>query len=145
MCFDMSVAMTLFGETERDKKFEGQREWSSLCSRTYHVDHHLPDRLALLLGEVHKDVALRVLQYLEGDGQVVVLEHGLVVVHERELRAAVDEVLVREAGMVCVVDGGREQGREDLERREHGLQKHHIFALEMHRVKMAMWIGKPRG
>ena len=94
-----------------------------LTQHPYHVDDHLPECLALLRVEAVQYITVLLLeQQPERDSQVVVLEHGLVVVHERELRAGVDEVLVRQSGMVRVVDGGREQSREDLERREHGLE-----------------------
>ena len=52
---------------------------------------------------------------------MMVLQHGLVVVHERQLRGSVDEVLVGEARVVHVVDGAREDGGEDLQVGEHVL------------------------
>ena len=88
----------------------------------YHVNDHLPDHLPLLLGKVDKDVALWVLQYLEGDGQVMVLKNRLVIVHEGQLAARVDEILVCQSRVVHVVDGGREDGGHHLQRREHILK-----------------------
>ena len=68
----------------------------------HHVDHHLPQGLLLLPEgrgytrgiqclarpvKIDKDITFWVLEELEGDGQVVVLQHRLVVVHQRELGA----------------------------------------------------------
>ena len=65
----------------------------------HHVDHHLPHGRPLLAGQTCQDVALRQLEELEGDGQVVVLQHGLVVVHEGEVGAGGDEVLEGDGGL----------------------------------------------
>lgn len=51
----------------------------------YHVNHHLPERLPLLLGQVLEDVAVLLLQQFEAHCQVVVLQDRLVVVHQRQL------------------------------------------------------------
>ena len=61
------------------------------------------------------------LEQFEGHGQMVVLQHTLIVVHQGQLRGGVDEVLVGEARVVHVVDGGREGGRHHLQGREHTL------------------------
>lgn len=53
--------------------------------RKHHVDGHPPQRLPLLLAQVDEDVAVRVLEHLEGHRQRVRLQHRLVVVHERQL------------------------------------------------------------
>lgn len=58
---------------------------SSSVPGPYHVDHHLPERLPLLLGQVLEDVAVLLLQQFEAHCQVVVLQDGLVVVHQRQL------------------------------------------------------------
>ena len=52
----------------------------------HHVYDHSPQRLPLLLGEVLEDVTVVFLQQLEAHGQVVVLQHWLIVVHESQLR-----------------------------------------------------------
>lgn len=48
----------------------------------YHVNHHLPERLPLFLGQVLEDVTVLLLQQFETHGQVVVLQDGFVVVHQ---------------------------------------------------------------
>ncbi len=63
-------------------------------SGQHHVDDHFSDDAPLLLVELGEDVARLVLQNLEGDGQVVVLQHRVVVVHEGQLGAFVYQVLV---------------------------------------------------
>ncbi len=62
------------------------------------------------------------LQQLERHRQMMILQHGLVVVHERQLGARVDQILIGEARVVDVVDGGREHRRQDLKIGEHGLE-----------------------
>ena len=54
---------------------------------SYHVNDHLSEGLPLFLGQVTEDITVGALQQLEGDGQVVVLQHRLVVVHQRQLGA----------------------------------------------------------
>ena len=80
----------------------------------HHVDHHLPHARPLLAGQVAEDVALRQLQQLEGHGQVVVLQHGLVVVHDGELGAGGDEVLVGGARMVYIMHATSKEGSQHL-------------------------------
>ena len=53
---------------------------------SHHVDDHLAEGLSLLLREVLEDVTVVFLQELESHGQVMVLQHGLIVVHQRQLR-----------------------------------------------------------
>ncbi len=52
-----------------------------------HVNDGLAKHLPLLLVQIVYDVARLVLQKLEGHGQVVVFEYGLVVVHDGEFGA----------------------------------------------------------
>ena len=47
--------------------------------------HHFPDTLSLLLAQAGEDVTLVVLDELEGHGQVVILQHGLVIVDQCQL------------------------------------------------------------
>lgn len=58
---------------------------SSSVPGPHHVDHHLPERLPLLLGQVLEDVAVLLLQQFEAHCQVVVLQDGLIVVHQCQL------------------------------------------------------------
>ena len=39
------------------------------------------------MGEAAEDVAGGVLEQLEGHGQVVILEHSVIIVHQRQVRA----------------------------------------------------------
>ena len=66
--------------------FAGTTRTAGIDAVAHHVDDHLPERLALLFAEIGEDVAVGVLQQLEGHGQVVVLQHRLVVVHQRQFR-----------------------------------------------------------
>ena len=52
---------------------------------THHVDDQLAEALPLPLGEVLEDVTVVLVEELEAHGQVVVLQHRLVVVHEGQL------------------------------------------------------------
>lgn len=52
----------------------------------HHVDDHLAQALPLALAEVLENVAVVFLQQLEAHGQVVILQHRLVIVHERQFR-----------------------------------------------------------
>lgn len=49
---------------------------------SYHVDHHLPERLTLLLGQVLEDVAVLLLKQFETHREMVVLQDGFVIVHQ---------------------------------------------------------------
>lgn len=51
----------------------------------YHVNDHLAQGLALFLVKTAENVAVWILKQLECHGEMVVLEHRLVVVHERQL------------------------------------------------------------
>lgn len=65
----------------------------------YHVNDHLAQRLPLFFGEVLEDVAVVFLQQLESHSQVMVLQHGFIVVHQRQLRVCVE---VKTVSLVCV-------------------------------------------
>lgn len=47
-----------------------------------HINDKLPQALSLPLAEVLKDVTVVLVEQLEADGQVMVLQHRLVVVHQ---------------------------------------------------------------
>ena len=51
----------------------------------HHVNYHLPQGLPLLFAEVDKNITITDLHELERHGQVVILQHGLVIVHQRQL------------------------------------------------------------
>ena len=53
----------------------------------HHINDHFAQCLPLLLGEVDEYITVGVLEELEGDRQVVVLQHTLVIVHQGQLRA----------------------------------------------------------
>ena len=61
--------------------------WDGDDDEAHHVDHHFPKSLLLFPRQVNEDITFWVLKQLEGDGQVMVLQHGLVVVHQSQLRA----------------------------------------------------------
>ena len=61
--------------------------WDGDDDEAHHVDHHFPKSLLLFPRQVDEDITFWVLKQLEGDGQVMVLQHGLVVVHQSQLRA----------------------------------------------------------
>lgn len=92
----------------------------------HHFDDHFANDLTLVLWYVGEDVARLVLQYFEGHRQMMILEHRLVIVHDGQLGARVDQVLVGEARMVDVVYGGREDGSEDFEIGEYGLERFRV-------------------
>ena len=94
---------------------------------TYHIYHHFSQGLPLLLGKVHQNITVRILKELKGDSQVMVLQDGLIIVHDGQLRAGVDEELVGEAGMIHVVNGSGEDGRHDLQRSEDALKINYHF------------------
>ena len=77
--------------------------------------------MSLFLGQVDEDITVGVLKEFEGDSQVVVLKDGLVIVHDGQLRARVDQKLVCQPRVVHVVDGRREDGRHHLQGREDTL------------------------
>lgn len=56
------------------------------CGKPHHVDDELAKALALALGEVLEDVTVFLVQKLEAHSEVVVLQNGLIVVHEGQLR-----------------------------------------------------------
>jgi hypothetical protein len=56
-----------------------------VLSLTHHVYDHFTECLPLLPAQIHKDITVGVLEELEGHGQVVVLQHALVIVHQRQL------------------------------------------------------------
>jgi len=66
----------------------------------YHVNDHLAQRLPLFFGEVLEDVAVVFLQQLESHSQVMVLQHGFIVVHQRQLRVCVE---VKTVSLVFVI------------------------------------------
>ena len=53
---------------------------------------------------------------------MVVLQDGLIIVHDGQLRAGVDEELVGEAGMVHVMNGGSEDRRHHFQWSEDTLK-----------------------
>ena len=55
-------------------------------SPPHHVYDHPAEALLLLLAEILEDVTVFLLQQLEAYGQVVVLQHRLIVVHQGQLR-----------------------------------------------------------
>ena len=87
----------------------------------HHIYDHFPQGLSLFLGQIDEDITVGVLKKFEGDGQMVVLKDGLVIVHNGQLRARVYEELICEARMVHVVYRRREDGGHHLQGREHTL------------------------
>ena len=76
----------------------------------YHIYDHFSQGLSLFLGQIDEDITVGVLKKFEGNGQMMVLKDRLVIVHNGQLRARVDEELVCQPGMVHVVDCRREDG-----------------------------------
>lgn len=70
--------------------------------------------MSLLLAEAGQDVTLVVLDELEGHGQVMVLQHRLVIVDQSELGAGVDQVLVSYPGVIHVMDRASQDSRQHL-------------------------------
>ena len=91
-------------------------------SFTHHIYDHFPQSLSLFLSQVDEDITVGVLKKFEGDGQVVVLKDGLVIVHDGQLRARVDQKLICQAGVVHVMDGRGEDGGHHLRGSEHTLE-----------------------
>ncbi len=52
----------------------------------HHIYGHLSKGLSLFLAEIAEDITVLLLEKLEAHSQVMVLQHGGVVVHESELR-----------------------------------------------------------
>ena len=88
----------------------------------HHVYDHFPQSLSLFLGQVDEDITVGVLKEFKGDGQMVVLEDGLVIIHDGQLGARVDQELVGQPRVVHVVDGRREDGGHHLQGREDTLR-----------------------
>ena len=105
---------------------------SNLSVLTYHIYDHSPQHLPLFCGQAGEDITAVFRQELERHGQMVVLQHGLVVVHQGQLRAGVDQILVGETRVVHVVDGGGEDSGENLQRSEDRLQKKKKFKIQSH-------------
>ena len=70
--------------------------------------------MSLLLAEAGEDVTLVILDELEGHGQVMILQHRLVIVDQGQLGAGVDQVLVGHPGVVHIMDGAGQDGRQHL-------------------------------
>jgi len=58
-------------------------ERSIMCT-THHIDDQFPQALSLPLAQVLEDVTVLLVQQLEAHGQVMVLQHRLIVVHQRK-------------------------------------------------------------
>ena len=56
-----------------------------------------------------------VLDELEGHGQVVILQHGLIIVDQRQLGAGVDQVLVGHPRVVHIVYRAGQDRRQHLD------------------------------
>ena len=50
------------------------------------------------------------------------LTYNMYNVNNEKNLTRIDQILIGDTGMIHVVDGGGEEGREDLQRREHRLQ-----------------------
>ena len=72
-------------------------------------------RVSLFFGQVGKNVDALLLDELEGDCQMVVLQDAFVVVHDGEVGRSVDEELVRDAGVIDVVNCRREYCADALQ------------------------------
>ena len=70
----------------KEGRTEGQRDRGTRGLRTHHVDDQLAEALSLPLAQVLEDVTVLLVEQLEAHGQVVVLQHRLVVVHQGQLR-----------------------------------------------------------
>jgi len=101
---EAQIARTDFG-VERGHKGKMARH----VGREDEVDDDPPRRLLVGLGQVAQHVEVARVQVLERFGQVMVLEHRLVVVQKGELRLGLDHERVGHARMVQVVAGGSEE------------------------------------
>ena len=90
--------------------------------RDDHVDHELPDGHVVLATERLEDVAVLLLHDLERRRDVVVLEHGRVVVQDRERVVRLDEEAVGDSRVVNVVHGGGHEHGKHLEVGEHAAE-----------------------
>ena len=75
-----------------------------------HLDDRGPQHPVLVLREVDRDVAVRVQQYGEGTGQVVVLQHRHVVVADGLGVRLLDQELVVHPWVLKIVDYRGQQG-----------------------------------
>ena len=90
---------------------------------THHIYNHFPQRLSLLLGQVDKHITVCVLEKFEGHSEMMVLKDRLIIVHDGQLRAAVDQELVGQAWVVNVMDGRCKDGRHHLQWSENALKQ----------------------
>ena len=85
---------------------------------TYHINNHFPQSLSLFLGQVDKDITVRILQQFEGHCQMMVLQDRLIIVDDGQLGAGVDQVLVGDPGVVHVMDAAGQDGGHHLTNQE---------------------------
>ncbi len=115
-------------------------------TKSYHVNSHFSHGLPLLGCEGLENITFWVLNELESNSQVVILQHGFVVVHQCQLRTCmnqrivllrelsvstvdkvlitcIDEVLVGDSRVVNVVNSGGEESGKDFQGRKNSLRE----------------------
>ncbi len=115
-------------------------------TKSYHVNSHFSHGLPLLGCEGLENITFWVLNELESNSQVVILQHGFVVVHQCQLRTCmnqrivllgelsvstvqkglitcIDEVLVGDSRVVNVVNSGGEESGKYFQGRKNSLRE----------------------
>ena len=81
----------------------------------HHFDDEVPELAKVALLHIAEHVAVLFLNRPEEGRHVVVLQHGPVVVEQRQFRARVDVKVIGRARVVEVVNDGCQERGEDLE------------------------------
>ena len=97
----------------------------------------------MLLGEVHQNITVRILKQLKGDSKMMVLQDGLIIVHDGQLRAGVDEELVGQTWMIHVMNGCSEDCRHNLKWSEDTLKKSVFKISSRPLVRLCCYRAKP--
>ena len=53
---------------------------------SHHINHHFPETLPFFSTQINENITVLVLEELEGDSQMVVFQHRLVIVHQSQFR-----------------------------------------------------------
>lgn len=86
-------------------------DWISV----YHINSHLPESCSLFPRKRGQNIHLIRLQQLKCNGQMMIFQHRLIIVHECELRAWVDQELIRYSRMINVMYCCGEYGCENFQ------------------------------
>jgi hypothetical protein len=66
--------------------------------------YHFSETLSLFAIQSNQEIAIPVLKQFECHGQMVLLQHGLIIVHYGQFILGIDQILIGESGMVNIMD-----------------------------------------